>query len=84
MWYDHRQTERVERRDCGFRNTWRRLSLDLYSLPPVVLLWSLAIWSLLLWSTLPGSAQSSSEWPSYVRLCNAEPIPPTPYASVSD
>ena len=84
MWYDRSQTEKVERRDRGFRNTWRRLSLDLYSLPPVVLLWSLVISTLLLWSTLLGSAQSSSEWPSYVRLCNAEPIPPTPYASVSD
>ena len=84
MWYDRRQTERVERRDRGFRNMWRRLSLDLYSLPPVALLWSLVISTLLLWSTLPGSAQSSSEWPSYVRLCNAEPIPPTPYASVLD
>ena len=84
MWYDRRQTERVERRDRGFLNMWRRLSLDLYSLPPVALLWSLVISTLLLWSTLPGSAQSSSEWPSCVRLCNAEPIPPTHYASVSD
>lgn len=78
MWYDRRQTgPRVERRDHGFRNTWRRLSWDLYLLPPWALLASLAVWTLLLLSTTPGYGQSSSEWRISARHCSAEPIPPT-------
>ena len=77
MWYSRQGDTRVERRDRGFRNTWRRLLWAWSSLPPSALLASLAVWTLLLWSTTPGYGQSSNEWRISARHCSAEPIPPT-------
>ena len=72
---------RIERRDSGFLNTWRRLLLGLSALPPLAVLGWLGAWTLLLWSTMPASGLLNPESPTYVKRCNAEPtlaIPSVP------
>ena len=74
MWYSRLGETRVERRDHGYRNTWRRLLWDLSSLPPWALLVSLAVWTGLLWSITPDYAPLNPASQTSVKRCNAAPV----------
>ena len=80
MWYNSRGDTRVERRDQGFRNMWRRLLWGLSSLPPLALLVSLAVWTVLLWSITPDYAPWNPASQTSVKRCNAAQVLLTRFA----